>query len=581
MNADLIRFSAVGALVGEVVGNYRISDLVGSGGMGAVYRAEHVLLGKRVAVKVLLPERSTSQEIIDRFFNEAKAASLIKDPGIVEIFDFGRLSDGNAYIVMELLEGETLGDRLKRQRLLSPNYACSIARHVAGTLAAAHSHKIIHRDLKPDNVFLVKDPAMPRGERTKLLDFGIAKLNSNSQPSDLVKTETGRLMGTPYYMSPEQCRGAGKVDHRTDIYSLGCVLYQMLAGRPPFVLEGAGEILAAHIHIPAPSPRVHEPSIPPSLERMILKMLEKDASLRYQSMEEVVGSLNEIVLRFSSDDELPEPSLSESDRFRPRAGSPRPYTPQLTEATTLNSTSGELATDSTMREMPRTGVRRLVPWLVAAALAVAAGAAMAVAIHRTSSEDDQPGDEEARVEEPSPAPAPVRAGDLPEAAPEVAADAMPSGPIIRELGRPDDDGDMVNLLILTQPEGATVYRESDGVRLGHTPLPVKVRRGLVGEAAFIVRRNGFRTERIAVPIAEDQEVWVTLRSKAERTTAGAPAPAPAVTATPTDKKAAPNATSASPAPGASGAAGDKPKRGKDDAINPFGELLNRMDGEKK
>jgi eukaryotic-like serine/threonine-protein kinase len=560
MSADLIRFSDVGALVGEVVGNYRISDLVGSGGMGAVYRAEHILLGKRAAVKVLLPERSASQEIIDRFFNEAKAASLIKDPGIVEIFDFGRLADGNAYIVMELLEGETLGDRLKRVGLLSPNHACSIARHVAGTLAAAHSHKIIHRDLKPDNVFLVKDPAMPRGERAKVLDFGIAKLNSNAQPSDMVKTETGRLMGTPYYMSPEQCRGAGKVDHRTDIYSLGCVLYQMLAGRPPFVLEGAGEILAAHIHIPAPSPRVHEPSIPQSLERMILKMLEKDPDLRYQSMAEVMDSLNDIVLRFSSDDELPEPSLSESDRFRPRAGSPRPYTPPLlTEATTLNSTSGELRPDPTLAE-PRSGLRRAAPWMVASVLALAAGTAVAVAVHRSSADEDSEGEEEPV------AASPAAAAPLPEAV----ADAMPSGPIVRELAGAADE-DMVNLLLLTQPDGATVYREADGVRLGKTPLPVRVRRGQ-GEAAFIVRRSGYRTERVAIPVSENQEVLVTLRGKTER--AAAP-----VTTTPTEKKAAPNAE----VPASEAATGDgaKPKRGKDDAINPFGELLNRIDGEKK
>src|SRR5690606_22194027 len=129
--------------------------------------------------------------------------------------DFGRLPDGNAYIVMELLEGETLGERLRREGRLSANRAVSIVRHVAGTLAAAHKNGIIHRDLKPDNIFLVKDPAMPRGERAKLLDFGIAKLATGNKPSDLVKTETGRLMGTPYYMSPEQCRGAGRVDHRT------------------------------------------------------------------------------------------------------------------------------------------------------------------------------------------------------------------------------------------------------------------------------------------------------------------------------------------------------------------------------
>jgi len=465
--------------------------------------------------------------------------------------------------VMELLEGETLGDRLKRQGLLSPNHACSIARHVAGTLDAAHSHKIIHRDLKPDNIFLVKDPAMPRGERAKLLDFGIAKLNSGSQPSDLVKTETGRLMGTPYYMSPEQCRGTGKFDHRTDIYSLGCVLYQMLAGRPPFVLEGAGEILAAHIHIPAPSPRVHEPSIPPSLERMVLKMLEKDPDRRYGSMAEVVEHLNEIVLRFSSDDELPEPSLSESDRFRPRAGSPRPFTPPLvTEATTLNSTSGELRPDPTLSDRP-SGLRRALPWVAASVLALAAGTAVAFAIHRNSSS----GDDEAEEAVAAPPP-PVKQQPLPEAV----ADGAPPGPVVRELGASDED--MVNLLIVTQPDGAMVYREADGVRLGKTPLPVRVRRGQ-GEAAFIVRRNGYRTERVAIPVAEDQEVLVTLRGMR-----AAASPAVSVTATPTEKKAAPNATT--PAPSESAPPDkEKAKRGKDDAINPFGELLNRIDGEKK
>jgi serine/threonine protein kinase len=551
MTADLIGFSALGALVGEVVGNYRIGDLVGTGGMGAVYRAEHVLLGKTVAVKVLLPERSASQEIIDRFFNEAKAASLIKDPGIVDIFDYGRLPDGNAYIVMELLEGETLGDRLKREKVLSPSYAVSIMRHVAGPLAAAHAHQIIHRDLKPDNVFLIKDPAMPRGERAKLLDFGIAKLNSSSQPSELVKTETGRLMGTPYYMSPEQCRGAGKVDHRTDIYSLGCVLFQMLTGRPPFVLEGAGEILAAHIHIPAPSPRVHEPSIPTALERVILRMLEKAPDRRYQTMAHVVDALNEVVPRFAGE-ETPEPSLAESDRFRPRSQN-RPFTPPLvTEATTLNSTSGELSSSSTFRQQA-TG-RRWVPWLIAGLLAVAAGIALAMAIVRVSSEEDEVAQAPAIEEE---APEPAGAAALPEAV----ADAAPSGPIVRELSPPADD--TVELVILSTPDGAMVYREADGVRLGKTPLPVRVRRGQ-GEAAFIVRRNGYHSERVAVPVDQNQEVRVALRGKGERP---APDPSPTITTTPTETKAAPNAA---PAP-------EKRKRGKDDALDPFGGFLHRME----
>src|SRR5215510_6594604 len=184
--------------------------------MGAVFLAEHTLIGRRAAIKVLLPALSQQREIVDRFFNEARATTSIPDPGIVQVFDFGFNVDGSAYIVMEFLEGEPLDKRLTRLGLLAASDALRITRQVSGSLGAAHARGIVHRDLKPDNIFMVRDPEAPGGERPKILDFGIAKLGGDN-PSRM-RTQTGALMGTPVYMSPEQCRGAGLVDHRSDIY---------------------------------------------------------------------------------------------------------------------------------------------------------------------------------------------------------------------------------------------------------------------------------------------------------------------------------------------------------------------------
>src|SRR6478735_9524748 len=221
-------------LEGTTVGAYRILQRIGAGGMGEVWLAEHAMLGRRAAVKVLLPEFSMKQEIVTRFFNEARAATAIADPGIVQIFDFGHHVDGTAYIVMELLDGEPLDKRLARNGALPVTDALRIMRQVASSLGAAHARGIVHRDLKPENIFLIRDPEVPGGERAKILDFGIAKLIGENQ----VKTQTSVVMGTPGYMSPEQCRGAGKVDERADIYALGCVLFAAIAGRPPFWAEG-------------------------------------------------------------------------------------------------------------------------------------------------------------------------------------------------------------------------------------------------------------------------------------------------------------------------------------------------------
>src|SRR6187551_1621003 len=241
-------------MIGETFGNYRATQLIGEGGMGVVYLAEHPGIGRRAAVKVLRPGLTENPEIAKRFFNEARAANAIRHPGIVEVFDSGTLPTGVSYLVMELLEGESLAARLRRGRL-SIGATRNIAAQVASGLAAAHAAGIVHRDLKPDNLFLVPDYRDASIETVKILDFGIAKLGQDASRTSSVRTRTGSVMGTPAYMSPEQCRGTKEVDARTDIYALGVILFEMVCGRTPFVSEGFGEMVHLHISAAPPAPR--------------------------------------------------------------------------------------------------------------------------------------------------------------------------------------------------------------------------------------------------------------------------------------------------------------------------------------
>ncbi len=263
--------------IGTQIGSFRVLKEIGHGGMGSVWLAEHAMLGRRVAIKVLHPELSDRPEIVKLFFNEARVATAASDPGIVQIFDFGRHPEVGAYIVMELLEGESLGSRLARRGALELPDALRIMRQVASTLGAAHARCIVHRDLKPGNVFIVRDPEVAGGERTKVLDFGIAKLLGDRG----VRTQTSVVMGTPLYMSPEQCRGACLVDQRSDVYALGCVLFTLLVGRPPFIAEGDGDILAMHLRELPPVPSSLRSGIPPEIDQLVLRCLAKDPAQRF------------------------------------------------------------------------------------------------------------------------------------------------------------------------------------------------------------------------------------------------------------------------------------------------------------
>ena len=277
-------------VTGSSVGNYRITEELSTGGMGAVYRARHDLLGKPAAVKLLRPELCEYPEMVERFFNEARAATAIRHPGIVEVFDFGYHDDGRAYLVMEFLDGESLAARLATTRT-SEVGAAVIARGIASALGAAHAKGIVHRDLKPDNIFLVPDPDMPSGERPKVLDFGIAKL-TDAENRNIGRTRTGALMGTPQYMAPEQARAAAEIDGRADLYSLGCMLYEMLVGQPPFVAEGAGEIISLQLFAAPEPPGMRVADLSDDLERIVMKLLEKEPSKRFQSAAEVVEALS-------------------------------------------------------------------------------------------------------------------------------------------------------------------------------------------------------------------------------------------------------------------------------------------------
>ena len=278
-------------MIGELIGNHRIVRKLGEGGMGEVFLGEHEGIGTHIAIKVLFPHISHDVSQVDRFFNEARAVAQIRHAGIVKITDVGFTQTGRAYLLMEFLDGESLAARILRGPM-TPPVACEIARQMASVLAATHATGVIHRDLKPDNVFLVADHELPFGERVKILDFGIAKLTgalARGRP-----TQSQSQMGTPVYMSPEQWGDASKVDVRADIYSLGCMVFELLCGRPPFEATSIMEAFALHTSTPAPSARGLRPEVSPGLDELLRRMLAKAPADRPQSMQELARTFSEL-----------------------------------------------------------------------------------------------------------------------------------------------------------------------------------------------------------------------------------------------------------------------------------------------
>lgn len=279
----------MGAMQPVQIGRYQLRRVLGSGGMGTVYEGVHETLGRRAAIKVLHAEYASDADVVRRFLDEARAASQVEHPGIVQVYEFGEDPPGLPYLVMEFLKGESLAKRLAhvdRQQDLPGLLRC--LQQVAEALAWAHQVGVIHRDIKPENVFIVEDPSAPHAERAKLVDFGLAKLVLQQRAAD--PTHTGVPMGTPLFMAPEQWLDAKRADAKSDAYSFGVMLYEVISGRLPFIAQDPADLLEKHLQDEPRSIRDWAPGLPVPLVELVHSLLSKRREHR-PTMKEVASSL--------------------------------------------------------------------------------------------------------------------------------------------------------------------------------------------------------------------------------------------------------------------------------------------------
>jgi serine/threonine protein kinase len=281
----------VDPLISQLVADrYRVIRKLGEGGMGSVYLAEHVVIEKKFALKVLAPELARRADLVARFLQEARSASRIGHENVIDISDFGQSPDGLVYIAMEFLDGKDLGEIVRTKGAMEWKDARDIVLQICRALRAAHDKGIVHRDMKPENIFLVQREGQPHF--VKILDFGIAKV-MGLDPNGPRLTRTGMIFGTPEYMAPEQAEGKD-TDHRADIYAVGCIMYHLITGQTPFVAESFMTMLTKHLMedpVP-PSQRRPDLVVTPEMDALVLKALEKDRDKRWQSMAELVEAVS-------------------------------------------------------------------------------------------------------------------------------------------------------------------------------------------------------------------------------------------------------------------------------------------------
>ncbi len=440
-------------LIGTTIdGRYLVEALLGQGGMGFVYGGRHAIIDKRVAIKVLRKEAAKDEASAQRFLAEAKAASKIGHQNIVDITDFGVLADGHPFFVMEFLDGPTLAKIVETEGQLPPLRAIAIADQIARGLAAAHQKGIIHRDLKPENVFVLERDG--NSDVIKIVDFGIAKDTASTKRL----TQVGMVLGTPEYMSPEQATGQ-PTDHRVDMYALGCILYEMIVGDVPFKDESATRTLTKHVFEPVVPPSVRRPelAVPPSLEAIVMRMLEKKPGDRYADLRELIGEFERADRDLRAGVTTPRPAAS------PKSGITHVAAPEEVDAPPPRSRA---------------------PLWIGVGGVIGGGALIGlllVGAHKAAP---------APVKAPAvtaPVMPPVAVAPPPVAAPVVPATAF--------------------LVLRTTPIGATVY--SGNEQLGVSPLTLARPKG-TAPLTFTFRQNGYHDAARQVVPDHDQEIDVTL-----------------------------------------------------------------------
>ena len=490
-------------MIGQVLsGLYKVQSRIGRGGMGTVYMAVHIHLDKPFAVKVLSDQIATNKSAIQRLLQEARTASSIDHDNIVDVFSFDATEDGRVFLVMELLEGVSLSELVERGPMRIER-ALPIARQVCQALEAAHARGVVHRDLKPENVFICRKRD---ADFVKVLDFGISKVRA-ADAEQVRVTKTGQLVGTPLYMSPEQARGELDVDHRADVYALGVMLFEMLTGHPPFEGTNYFQLLWKHGNEPAPSARTRIPDLPESLDRVLLRALEKKPDARFQNMRDFEEALVAVAPELGSPDRL----IS----MPPRQASIAPAA----------ATGEARAAATTPVTLPTTSRR---PWLVALAaiLLLAGGFAVArlttgpetrdegtttgssasagsTAASRTGTSTDDVATERAN---PSARMGSAVGDGAGSAAPSTSAPSMPEG-----VPPPAS----VEVRIVSTPAGATV-RIGDET-LGRTPLALPLPAGAPVDVQL--RLSGYAPERFTLTPSEGLSHAVRLTPRA-RTSSG-------------------------------------------------------------